>query len=329
VNLDRVLITGGAGAVGSTIADHAVRSGAREVVVFDNLDRGRPDNLAWAMANGKVTLVPGDVTDPTALLAAMEGTDVVFHQAAMRIPRCAEDPRLAFDVLVAGTFNVAEAAVAAGVRRVVFASSAAVYGMAEVFPTPETQHPYANRTWYGAAKEFGESLLRSYREMSGLEYVALRYFNVYGPRMALGGPNPEVLIRWMERIADGDPPLILGDGSHTTDYVHVDDVARANLLAATAPTPEGVFNVGTGVETSLRELATRLLRVMGSDLQPECGPGRAVNPVPRRVADTRRAAAELGFRAEVRLEPGLHGLVEWWRQQTTVPVAAGVGPVGA
>ena len=240
--------------------------------------------------------------------------DVVFHQAAIRITQCADEPRLAIEVMVDATFNVLEAAVAANVGRLVAASSAAVYGMAEQFPTPEGHHLSANRTLYGACKSFNEQLLRSFKEMYGLDYVALRYFNVYGPRMAIRG-HTEVMIKWMERIAAGIPPLILGDGTTTVDFVYVDDVARANVLAATSDVTDEVFNVASGTETSLTDLAHALARAMGSDLLPEYGPERAVNPVPRRVGDPEAAARRLGFRTEVGLDEGLRRLVAWWRAE--------------
>jgi UDP-glucose 4-epimerase len=313
MSLGKVLITGGAGVVGSTITDQLVKAGAGEIVVFDNLGRGRPENLAWAIANGSVSLVSGDISDTAALRDAMEGCDVVFHQAAIRITQCAEEPRLAFDVMVAGTFNVAEAAVAANVGKVVLASSAAVYGMAEEFPTPELHHPWANRTLYGAAKAFDEMLFRTYNEMYDLDYVALRYFNVYGPRMDAHTAYTEVLIRWMQRIDDGLPPIIHGAGDQTMDFVYVTDIARANVLAATATASDEVFNIATGVETSLVELARALLQAMGSDLEIEFGPDRDVPAVERRLASTDRAARELGFTAQVDLAEGLAGLVAWWR----------------
>src|SRR5437660_684181 len=251
----RCLITGGAGLVGSHIADLLVREGAGEIVVLDNMVRGSRHNLEWAMAHGPVNLVIGDIRDPEAVAAAMHGVDYLFHQAAIRITQCAEEPRLALEVLVNGTFNVLEAAVEAGVRKVVAASSASVYGLAGTFPTSESHHPYGNRTLYGAAKAFNEGLLRSFNEMCGLDYVALRYFNVYGPRMDIYGAYTEVLIRWMERIASGKPPLILGDGTQTMDFVYIEDIARANILAAKSNATDEVFNVASGVETSLNELA--------------------------------------------------------------------------
>lgn len=321
----RAVITGGAGLVGSHIADELVRRGVDDIVVLDNLSRGQRQNLAWASHHGRVHLVEGDIRDRAAVAEALRGADVVFHQAAIRITQCAEEPRVALEVLAEGTFNVLEAAAQAGVEKVVAASSASVYGMAEEFPTSERHHPYHNRTIYGAAKAFNEGLLRSFHDMHGLDYVALRYFNVYGPRMDVHGVYTEVLIRWMERIAAGKAPLIFGDGRQTMDFVYIEDVARANVLAAEAPVTDEVFNVATGVETSLDDLARALLRVMESRLEPEYGPERRVNPVARRLADVRKARRLLGFEARVPLEEGLRRLVAWWRAERKVEVLAHVG----
>jgi nucleoside-diphosphate-sugar epimerase len=308
----RALVTGGAGTIGSHVVDLLVERGAAEVVVLDNFVRGRRENLAGALASGRVRIVDGDIRDLATVRAATEGAGLVFHLAALRITQCAEQPRLANEVLVDGTFNVLEAAVEAGVAKVVASSSASVYGLAEEFPTTERHHPYHNDTFYGAAKAFNEGMLRSFHAMYGLDYVALRYFNVYGPRMDIYGLYTEVLIRWMERIASGTPPLILGDGRQTMDFVHVADIARANVLAAEADVSDEVFNVASGVETSLGELATELLAVMGSDLRPDYGPARAVNGVTRRLADITAAATRLGFKAEIGLSDGLRDLVRWW-----------------
>jgi UDP-glucose 4-epimerase len=313
--MERALITGGLGLVGSHIADALVKRGVGEVVVLDDLSRGRRSNVAWAEAHGNVRVIEGDIRDRGIVEQAVQGVDVIFHQAALRITRCAEEPRLAVDVLVGGTFNVLEAAVGAGVRKVVAASSASVYGLAERFPTHEDHHPYGNDTLYGAAKAFNEGLLRSFHAMYGLDYVALRYFNVYGPRMDTHGAYTEVLIRWMERIDAGQPPLILGDGRQTMDFVHAADVARANVLAAFSDVADDVFNIASGTETSLAELARGLLRAMGSHLPLEYGPARAVNNVTRRLADTTRARMRLGFETELDLDRGLRSLVEWWRAQ--------------
>jgi UDP-glucose 4-epimerase len=214
---------------------------------------------------------------------------------------------------VDGTYDVFEAAVDAKVRKVVASSSASVYGLAEQFPTRESHHAYANDTIYGAAKAFNEALLRSMHAMNGLDYVALRYFNVYGPRMDVHGVYTEVLVRWMERITAGQPPLILGTGEQTMDFIYMGDIARANLLAARTDVTDAVFNVASGVETSLLELAETLGRVMGSDLPVEFGPARVVNNVSRRLADTTLARDRLGFEAEVSLEEGLTRLVDWWK----------------
>jgi UDP-glucose 4-epimerase len=312
---ERALITGGGGAVGSNIADQLVRAGAREIVVLDNFVRGRRDNLAWAIENGPVRLVEGDIRDRELLSELTQGIDVVFHQAALRITQCAAEPRLALEVMVDGTYNVIEAALKEKVRKLVAASSASVYGLAEQFPTDESHHPYANDTLYGAAKTFNEGLLRSFTAMQDLDYVALRYFNVYGPRMDIHGVYTEVLVRWMERIEAGEAPLILGDGAQTMDFVYIGDVARANVLAASAQASDEVFNVASGTETSLLELAHMLTDVMGSNVEVEHGPERAVNKVPRRLADTRQARERLGFEAEVDLEEGLRLLVDWWRAE--------------
>ena len=270
---------------------------------------------ASAAAHGRLRIIEGDIRRTDDVARAIDGVELVFHQAAIRITHCAEDPRLAKDVLVDGTFNLLEAAVRANVRKVVAASSASVYGLAEVFPTVEDHHAYANRTIYGAAKLFNEGLLRSFNDMYRLDYVALRYFNVYGPRMDVFGAYTEVLIRWMEAIAADQPPTIFGDGTDTMDFVHVHDIARANLLAARAPVSDAVFNVGSGVETSLNELADALLRVMGSSLRPRYAPPRKVNPVSRRLASVSAAGESLGFRAAVPLEEGLRSLVAWWHTQ--------------
>ena len=324
----RVLVTGGAGTIGSTIVDQLLDAGAAHVVVLDNLVRGRRENLADALPSGKVELVVGDLRDRDLVHDVTRGQDLVLHQAAIRITQCAEDPRLALEVLVDGTFTVLEAAVAAKVDKVVAASSASVYGLAEEFPTSERHHHHNNDTFYGAAKSFNEGMLRSFRSMYGLDYVVLRYFNVYGPRMDVHGLYTEVLVRWMERIADGKPPLIFGDGKQTMDFVFTRDIARANLLAAASDVRDGTYNVASGTETSLLELAQALLRAMDSDLEVEHGPERAVNGVTRRLADTAAARVDLGFEATVGLEDGLRELVEWWRPQRE-QIAAGRALSGA
>ena len=317
----KVLVTGGAGFIGSRIVDRLVRERCGEIIVLDNMVRGRVENLG-GIARGAVRLVKGDIRNRDLLAGLIDGADTVFHQAALRITHCAAEPHQAMEVMVGATFDLVEACVRSQVRKVVFASSASVYGMADAFPTTERQNAYNNRTLYGAAKAFGEGLLRSYNDMYGLDYVALRYFNVYGPGMDLHGKYTEVLIRWMDCLARGEPPVIFGDGLQTMDFIHVDDVAAANILAAKMPATDVVFNVGAGLETSLRDLAQRLAAAMGrDDLVPVHAGDNPVNPVRRRLADVEAARQMLGFEAEVSLDEGLSNLVSWWRtQRLSVPL---------
>jgi UDP-glucose 4-epimerase len=316
-----VLVTGGAGLVGSHIVDLLVQEGAAEIRVLDNLFRGRLENLAHVMTD--ITFLQEDIRDVAAVRRAVDGCDVVFHQAALRITRCAELPRECIDVLVTGTFNIFEAAVAARVQKVVYASTASVYGAAEHYPTSEKHHPYDNRTMYGAAKLMNEGIARSFHEMYGLPGVGLRYFNIYGPRMDVTGAYTEVFIRWLDCIERGTTPQIFGDGSASMDFVAVEDVARANILAARSARGNDVYNIASGTETKLLELWAALQRVTGAyHLQPEFLPPRKVNPVPRRQADIRRAAAELGFVAEIPLEEGLTRLAAWRRDLAASPLAA-------
>jgi nucleoside-diphosphate-sugar epimerase len=317
VNIDGsvIVVTGGAGFVGSATIDVLRHHNPRRIVAFDNFARGSSSNIQAALGDSRVTLVEGDIRDRTAIADAVAGADAVIHLAALRITMCAEEPREAFDVMCAGAYNVVEAAQRAGVQKLIVASTASVYGMAEQFPTAEDHHPYNNRTWYGTSKLMLEGLLRSFNDMYGLPYLALRYFNVYGPRMDLHGKYTEVLIRWIERLEGGQPPLILGDGTQTMDFVYVDDVARANVLALASEVSDEVFNIASGVETNLNDLSRMLARVMERNVEPTYGPPRTVNAVPRRLASIGKAQRLLGFSAAVPLEEGLRRLVAWWRAE--------------
>ena len=318
----KVVVTGGAGFIGSHTIDLLIDRGCREVVAVDDMVRGRPENLLAAMARGPVRLVTGDIRDNRLMRTVLAGAELVLHMAALRITQCAVEPRRAMEVMVDATYDLLESCVVLGVGKVVMASSASIYGLAETFPTPESHHPWGNRTLYGVAKTFGEGILRVFNEMHGLDYIALRYFNAYGPRMDMHGRYTEVLIRWMERIEGGLPPVIFGDGSQTMDMVHGCDIARANVLAAESQATDVVLNVGTGHETSLYRLARLLAEVMGRpDLHPVHEPERSVNPVPRRLAATDAASTAIGFTAAISVREGLGDLVAWWRRNR-VPVAS-------
>ena len=316
LSMSKVLVTGGAGFIGSHTVDQLLSSGAGEIVIVDDMVRGRPANLARALASGRVGLVQADICNRALMGELVQGSDTVFHLAALRITQCAAEPRRAMEVMVGATYDLLELCVEAKVRKVVMASSASIYGMASDFPTREDHNPYANRTLYGAAKAFAEGLLRTFNDTRGLDYVALRYFNAYGPRMDIHGRYTEVLVRWMERIEAGLPPIVFGDGAQTLDMVHVDDIARANVLAARAPATDVVLNIGNGTETSLLQLAELLVEEMGrAGLQPVHEAERAVNPVPRRRADIALAAAQIGYAPTVPLREGLRSLVGWWRSE--------------
>jgi UDP-glucose 4-epimerase len=315
----RVLVTGGAGFVGSHIVDLLLRQGCGRVIALDNFSRGSRENLSAARAHAGFDLVEGDVRDRALIGELVPASDVVFHQAALRITQCAVEPREAFETMVAATFDLASLCATSGVEKVVFASSASVYGMAQSFPTAEVHHPYDDRTLYGVAKLFGEGAFRAL----GVPHVALRYFNVYGPRMDAHGRYTEVLVRWMERIESGLPPVIFGDGGDTMDFIDVRDVARANLLAAESELTSETFNIGSGVETSLSELAAALAAAMGRpSLAAEFAPARQVNAVARRLADPAKAERLLGFAPATPISHGLRDLVAWWRAQRQAAPAA-------
>lgn len=311
INGNRFLITGGAGLMGSHITDRLLAGGAAEVILLDNFVRGSMRNIEDSLKDKRVRLVEGDIRNLDLLRDLATGIDGLFHMAALRITACADDPRGAMEVMLVGTLNVLQTMVERKVGRLVYASSASVYGLADVFPTNENHHAFNNRTLYGTAKMAGEGMARSFADMYGLQYVALRYFNVYGPRMDIHGKYTEVLIRWLEKIAAGEPPVIYGDGLQTMDMVYIDDVTNANITAMESDVTDEVFNVASGRETSLLDLLQAVLRVTGSSLTPQFLPARSVNPVPRRLADTGKAENLLGFRAKVGIEEGLRRLIDW------------------
>lgn len=309
----RVVVTGGAGNIGSHIVDAAIAAGAREVVALDALVRGVPENLAGSLATGKASLREIDIRDREAVAASIDGADVVFHQAALRWTRCQEAPRECQEVMVDGTFNVLEAAAAAKAKRVVLASSAVVYGEPEALPMHEDQ-PLNGTTFYGSMKVANEQLARAFAHLHGLPTTTLRYFNVYGPRMDVRSRFVEVMVRWLNLIDEGKPLTLFGDGSSSVDFVYVDDVARANLLACASEAPAAIVNVCSGVETRMRDLAALLLRLTGSSVGMEFKPQPEGALPARRVGDPRRARELLGFEATTTLEDGVRRLIEWRRE---------------
>jgi UDP-glucose 4-epimerase len=310
-----ILITGGAGFIGSYVVAELLKSRPARIIILDNLIRGSLENLDACLQHPAVSFMEGDIRDTNLLASCMAGVDYVFHMAALRINACAANPREGFEVMLRATFDLAELCVKHQVKKVIYSSSASVYGLAQHFPTPETDHPYDNQTFYGGAKLWGEQLWRSYKFMYGLDYVALRYFNVYGPRMDTDGKYTEVMIRWMDCIREGRAPLIYGDGSTTMDFVYVADVARANIAALLSEVTDQVFNVGNCEETSLKQLLETLLKVNRSALVPEFRAEDTINPVSRRLAANDKAQELLHFSPAVRLEEGLQELSHWYFQK--------------
>ncbi len=308
----RILITGGAGFIGSYVVEQLLKQSPEKIIIIDNFMRGSKENMRSFIDNPVVEFRLGDIRDLALLEDCVKGCDYVFHMAALRINACAADPQEGFDVMMGATFQLAQLCVKHKIKKVIYSSSASVYGLAQHFPTPETDNPYNNQTFYGAAKMWGEQLFRSFKFMYGLDYVALRYFNVYGPRMDTDGKYTEVMIKWLDCVRNGGEPLIYGDGSDSMDFVYVEDVARANIAAMEADATDEAFNVGCNRETSLKELLEALLSVNNSSLQPAFRPANSVNPVSRRLADITKAERMLGFTPSVSLEDGLIKLSSWY-----------------
>jgi nucleoside-diphosphate-sugar epimerase len=316
----RIVVIGGAGFVGSHIVDQLLAEPVREIVVVDNFVRGVRGNLAAASRDPRVQVVEGSITDRALLDRVLAGAHGVFHLAALWLYECVHEPRAALDVNVAGTFNVIEACQRAGVQRVVYSSSASVYG--DALSTPMTEdHPFNNRTMYGATKIAGEQFFRAFHEQHRLDYVALRYMNIYGPRMDDKGAYVSVIVKVLDRLARGERPVIFGDGSQAYDFIHVEDVARANILAMKSGATDAAFNVGCGVKTTINELVAKLLALTGSPLTPEYRPQEQMF-VTHRVGSTRKAETELGFTARVTLDEGLRSTVDWWTRERRPGLAA-------
>ena len=314
-----VLVIGGAGFVGSHIVDQLLEEPVAKVTVLDNFVRGTRENLAEAAQDERVRIVDGSVLDRELLDELMAGAQYVFHLAALWLFECVHEPRKALEHNVVGTFNVVEAAQAAGVKKVVYSSSASVYGDALFTPMTE-EHPFNNRTMYGATKIAGEQFFRAFHEQHGLDYSGLRYMNVYGPRMDYKGTYVSVIMKVLDKIDAGEPPVIFGDGSQAYDFVHVGDVARCNILAMKSEATDANYNVGTGVKTTIKELVDALLEITGSELEPEYRPQEQMF-VTHRVGSTEAAERDLGFVAELPYREGLESVVAWRRsdQARAVP----------
>lgn len=307
----RIMVIGGAGLIGSHIVDQLTQTEVKEILIYDNFFRGRQDNLRAAFKDPRVTLYPhgGDVLHSDILERAMEGVDGVFHLAALWLLQCHEYPRSAFDVNIRGTFNVIEAAIKQKVKRVVYSSSASVYGDALEIPMTE-DHPYNNFTFYGATKIAGEHMFKSLGHRYGLEWAGLRYMNVYGPRQDYKGAYIAVMMKILDNIDQGLPPVVYGDGSQQYDFIYVGDIARANIKAMEANVTGKCYNVGRGIGTSIKELTELLLRLTGSKLPIEYKPAGQTF-VTNRIGSIAAADRDLGFHWTVDLEEGMKKLIEW------------------
>ena len=308
----KVVLVGGAGLIGSHTADALLSEDVREVVIYDNFVRGRVENLASALADPRVRIfdIGGDILQTDILEAALEGADGVFHFAALWLLQCHEFPRSAFDVNVRGTFNVMEACVKKGVRRLVHSSSASVYGDAVEEPMTE-DHPFNNKNFYGATKIAGEAMLRAFHHRYGLDYVGLRYMNVYGPRQDYHGAYIVVIMKMLDAIDRGESPTILGDGTEAFDFVAVEDCGLANVCAMKAEVTDRFYNVGTGTRTSLRELAELILEITGCTRPIAYAPRSQKTLVRNRIGSPVRASKEIGFTSRVALRDGLERLIAW------------------
>jgi UDP-glucose 4-epimerase len=308
----KLLVIGGAGLIGSHTVDALLREDVGEVIVYDNFVRGRLENLVDARHDPrfKVYDIGGDILQTDILEAAMQGVDGVFHLAALWLLQCHEYPRSAFDVNVRGTFNVMEACTKAGVKRLVYSSSASVYGDALSEPMTE-DHPFNNKNFYGATKICGEAMLRAFHHRYGLDYVGLRYMNVYGPRQDYQGAYIAVIMKMLDAIDRGESPTILGDGSEAFDFVAVEDCAQANVCAMKASSSDAFYNVGTGTRTSLKQLAELLLELTGSDKPIHYAPRSQATLVRNRIGCPKKASDEIGYTAAIELRDGLQRLIDW------------------
>ncbi len=314
----RILVIGGAGLIGSHVVEQLLKEDVKEVIVYDNFCRGTYDNLQSALADERCRIfeIGGDILQTDILNTAMQGVDGVVHLAALWLLQCYEYPRAAFDVNIAGTFNVLEACVKNNIKRLVYSSSASVYGDAVEEPMTEN-HPYNNWTFYGATKIAGEHMLKAFHQRYGLEGVGLRYMNVYGPRQDYRGAYIAVMMKILDNLDRGISPVVFGDGSQAYDFIYVEDTARANVCALKSEVPYGFYNVGRGIKTSIKELTELMLIITGSDL-PIQYESDGQTFVTNRVGDPQAAEKDIGFKWTVDLEEGLQRLIEWRKNNIAV-----------
>ena len=307
----KILVIGGAGFIGSHVVDELVKEDVEEIVIYDNFVRGSYDNIAEALRNPRVKVFEpgGDVLQTDILNEAAKGKDYVLHLAALWLLHCYEYPRSAFHVNVEGTFNVLEACVKHGVKKLVYSSSASVYGDALELPMTE-EHVYNNKTFYGATKIAGEHMCRAFHHRYGLNHVGLRYMNVYGARQDYRGTYIAVIMKILDRLDDGLPPLVYGDGSQSYDFIYVSDTARANVCALKSAAADRFYNVGSGTQTSIKGLTEIILDIVGSKQSIQYEPAGQTF-VTNRVGHPGRAEKEIGFKYQVELRDGLQRLIEW------------------
>lgn len=310
----RILITGGIGFVSSHIIDLLIKRNPKKIILLDNLIRGSKKNIKHHLKRKNIELVVGDICDYELVNKLMKNIDYCFHMAAIRINLCSVDSSLAFKTLGEGTYNISRACINNNVKKLIAASSASVYGTADFFPTDELHHPYNNRTFYGALKLFNELMYRAFNESDNLNYIALRFFNLYGPRMDTDGKYTEVLIKWYNQIKSGKRPLIYGKGKQTMDFVNVLDVANSCILAMESDIQDDVFNIGSGVKTSLEELCYLLINAMNKNIKPkyvEIPEERKKVEVLARQASITKTKNLLGFQNSISLDKGIKQLVSW------------------
>jgi len=314
VNLEgkKLVVVGGAGLIGSHTVDLLIKEDVKEILIYDNFVRGSEQNLENALKDPRVSIydIGGDIMHTDILQSAFEGADGVFHFAALWLLQCHDYPRSAFDVNVRGTFNIMEACVAKGVKRLVSSSSASVYGDAVREPMDE-DHPYNNKNFYGATKIAGEALLRSFHHRYDLDYVGLRYMNVYGPRQDYHGAYIAVIMKMLDAIDRGESPTIMGDGSEAFDFVAVEDCGLANVCAMQSEATDQNYNVGTGIRTSLKELAEMIIEITACDRPINYAPRSQATLVKNRVGDPVKASKEINFTAQIDLRDGLQRLINW------------------